>query len=58
MLRNYPENPALGKWCDNQRTAYENNKLAQDKIKRLDDLGFIWDRCERHHLYCKKSVSY
>ena len=43
MPRNYLENPALGRWCSTQRRFYKNNKLAQDKIKRLDDLGFIWD---------------
>ena len=40
--RNYPEYPALGRWCDKQRTAYKNNKLSKDKIKQLDDLGFSW----------------
>ena len=40
---NYPENPALGIWCDNQRQDYKNNKLAQYKIKRLVDIGFIWN---------------
>ena len=39
---NYPENPGLGRWCNRQRHAYKNNKLAQDKIKQLDDLGFSW----------------
>ena len=40
--QNYPENPALGRWCQNIRQDYKKNKLAQDKIKRLDDLGFSW----------------
>ena len=43
VSQNYPENPALGRWCQYLRAAYKNNKLAQDTIKQLDDLGFIWD---------------
>ena len=39
---NYSENRVLAKWCDTQRQAFKNNKLAQDKIKQLDDLGFSW----------------
>jgi len=33
---------ALGTWLDNQRKAYRNNKLADDRIKRLGDLGVTW----------------
>ncbi len=32
----------LGIWVDNQRQNYKNNKLTEDKIKRLEKLGFVW----------------
>ena len=32
----------LGGWCHNQRTNYKNNKLSEEKIKRLEKLGFVW----------------
>ena len=46
-------NPSLGAWCNNMRTAYKkiqkkgmksNRNLSQDRIKRLDDIGFQWER--------------
>jgi len=38
----WSENPALGKWCSNQRTAYMKKKLSTDRITRLEALGFMW----------------
>jgi len=33
----------LGKWTGHQRTARINNKLSSERIKKLDDLDFIWN---------------
>ena len=32
----------LGKWIVNQRQAYKNNKLSEEKIKELESIGMIW----------------
>ena len=32
----------LGKWADKQRTNYKNGKLSQDRIDRLNGIGFNW----------------
>merc|ERR1712238_24712 len=33
----------LGKWLVTQRTANKKGKLNADQIKRLDEIGFVWD---------------
>jgi hypothetical protein len=35
-------NPKLGAWCSNTRNAYKNNRLSVDRVKRLEQLGFVW----------------
>ncbi|EJK66791.1 hypothetical protein THAOC_12252 [Thalassiosira oceanica] len=32
----------LGRWVDCQRNTYKNDKLSQDRIDRLNDIGFDW----------------
>ena len=32
----------LGKWTHNQRTAFRDDTLAQDRIDRLNSIGFDW----------------
>uniref|UniRef100_A0A7S0C363 Helicase-associated domain-containing protein n=1 Tax=Proboscia inermis TaxID=420281 RepID=A0A7S0C363_9STRA len=46
---NYPPNPKLGRWVDNQRQAYkrhiaQNNPCAMPKnrITALESIGFVW----------------
>jgi hypothetical protein len=45
----YPENPALGRWCMNQRTYYtrrcrgESTSLTEERIKLMEDVQFIWN---------------
>lgn len=34
----------LGRWVHNQRSL--KNKIAADKLKKLNDLGFVWDAIE------------
>ena len=32
----------LGKWVSHQRSHYKKNELDDDRIRRLDELGFVW----------------
>ncbi len=43
---NYKDNRSLGKWCNTQRTMKKKDKLAQDKIDQLNEIGFVWDQLE------------
>lgn len=38
--------PRLGRWVGKQRTNHKNNKLSEDRITRLNKLGFAWDKLE------------
>ena len=48
--KRYEENPTLGRWCGNLRTAYNKKqkgmkssyKLSDDRIGRLEKVGFNW----------------
>ena len=46
--QHYPDNKALGKWVDTQRTQYrlrnegKQTPLTEERIKKLEDLGFVW----------------
>jgi len=40
------DNHKLGTWCSSQRENYYKNKIPADRLKRLEDLGFVWDRHE------------
>ena len=33
---------ALSRWLSNQRTSQREGKLASDRVKRFDELGFVW----------------
>ncbi len=35
-------NAQLSRWCDNQRQLFKNGKLSQDRIDKLNELGFTW----------------
>jgi superfamily II DNA or RNA helicase len=37
------ENQALGNWLGTQRKLYKSGKLTEDRIRRLDSVGFTWD---------------
>jgi hypothetical protein len=41
--RYWSENMRLGTWVHNQRTKYRDKKLGENRIKRLEDIGFVWD---------------
>ena len=32
----------LGRWVNNQRTAYQKGKLSQERIEKLQGNGFVW----------------
>ena len=34
----------LGIWIQRQRSLYKNNKISEDRIKRLTDIGMNWNR--------------
>jgi hypothetical protein len=37
--------PRLGTWVGTQRKEYKKS-LTEERIKKLNDVGFIWDRRE------------
>jgi superfamily II DNA or RNA helicase len=37
---------SLGNWVSSQRVRYKNGKLEELRIKKLEEIGFIWDRSE------------
>ncbi|KAL3800305.1 hypothetical protein HJC23_003601 [Cyclotella cryptica] len=37
------ENPALGRWVTSQRADYKNDRLGEDKIDKLNAIGFCWE---------------
>jgi len=43
---NYLGNPELAQWVSKQRTARKKGKLGQDRIDKLNNLGFHWDQLE------------
>ena len=43
--KNYRSNTdfPLGIWIQRQRSSYKNNKISEDRIKRLTDIGMNWN---------------
>ena len=42
--RNYPTNQKLSNWVKWQRQEYGKKKLPQDKIQKLESIGFTWGK--------------
>jgi hypothetical protein len=40
-------NRQLGAWVDSQRSRYKNGKLSEDRIRRLNGIGFQWELAKR-----------
>ena len=43
VSQNYVQNPWLGTWVSSQRDRYRQNRLEQDRIVRLESIGFVWN---------------
>jgi hypothetical protein len=43
----WPENPPLGRWVSSQRYLRKKNKLKEDRVRRLVEIGFRWQLRER-----------
>jgi hypothetical protein len=41
--RGWPENPKLANWVTTQRRRRKANRLSKERIRRLDELGFVWN---------------
>src|SRR3990167_4624927 len=41
-----PEGFSLGTWQNNQRQNFISSKLEQDRIKKLEEIGFVWELLE------------
>lgn len=39
----WKENRKLAEWVSEQRMAYSRERLAPDRVRRLDEVGFEWD---------------
>lgn len=44
---NYPENAPLGGWVVNQRSNQKRGKLTDEQQKRLNEVGFSWQKLVR-----------
>jgi hypothetical protein len=48
----FANNQSLGRWCSDMRTSYNNiqkgikanHNLSQDRVERLEEIGFQWQR--------------
>ena len=45
----------LSRWLHTQRNRYKNKKLTEERIKRLNDLGFKWSV---HEAFWEKGFAY
>lgn len=43
VKQKYPRNPQLATWVNTQRDQYKEGKCLPERIKRLEELGFVWD---------------
>jgi hypothetical protein len=60
--RGYADNPSLGSWCNNMRNAYTKIQkgmktklnLSQDRIERLEEIGFQWQGVDYDEAFEKR----
>ena len=41
--REFKENPGLATWVTTQRTCHNSGRLAKERARRLDEIGFTWE---------------
>jgi len=41
-------NPQLATWVSNQRQVFRKGELSEERVARLNDLGFEWGRIKKH----------
>jgi helicase associated protein len=46
VQQHWPEDTALGAWVSNQRASKKRGALSPERVHRLEELGFVWDRLE------------
>ena len=46
VSQNDNENQKLGRWVSWQRDLKKKNNLDEERMKKLDDIGFVWDKHE------------
>ncbi len=44
----WSENPELGRWVSRQRHAFRERKMSEERVVRLEALGFEWGRIKKH----------
>jgi hypothetical protein len=51
----YPDNPGLGIWVQRQRSMYRKRKLSEERINKLNNIGFNWNpKSELEHSIWEK----
>ena len=45
---NYSKHKSLGFWIASQRTALKNRTLAKERVRKLNEIGFIWKPMEHN----------
>ena len=42
VSKNDNENKKLGKWVNTQRNAKTKDKLSEERVNKLNEIGFVW----------------
>ena len=42
--RDWSENKILAQWIANLRTVYRSKRMPADRVQRLDEIGFQWNK--------------
>ena len=52
------ENKKLGKWVNTQRNAKTKDKLSEERVNKLNEIGFVWDKNEADWQLANKVCKY
>jgi hypothetical protein len=58
VRRTYKDDPKLATWVNSQRTSYRKKGLSEERINRLESIGFVWKDREAWDQMFRKLVSY